>query len=73
MAHEMRGGGELMPSDEFGTEVLQGMVAEAIDRLQAQAATKDAPTMARQALLGVLEATAWPWDLPPELPFVVLE
>ena len=68
------GGGELMPSDEFGTEVLQGMVVEAIDRLNAQLRTHTThtkPQLCRQ-LLGMLEATAWPWDLPQDLPFLVL-
>ncbi len=66
------GGGELMPSDEFGTEVLQGMVAEAIDRLHAQLRAHGAPMKPQRRLLGLLEATAWPWDLPRELPFLLL-
>ena len=63
-----------MPSDEFGTcvEVLQGMVAEAIDRLNAQLRVHTTYTKPLRQLLGMLEATAWPLDVPQDLPFLVL-
>ena len=68
------GAGQLMPSEEFGTEVLQGMVAEAMDRLKTQTVGhSEAHTKALRALTAVLEATPWPWDLLQELPFMVLQ
>ena len=54
--------------------MLQGMVAEAMDRLKTQTVGRsEAHTKALRALTAVLEGASWPWDLPQELPFMVLQ
>jgi len=64
------GEAELMPSSEFGLEVLQGMVVEALDRLRLLA--EGGGGGGRRELLKQLEAVAWPWSLPAESPYLTL-